>query len=335
MIKSLGKFITVGIIYTGFAVYLYQPYFKHFDISQYLIVANACLGALGCFVLSRRWVWSFAGSFFAGAIYGFGPFAFGLAGYHPTAGFLSAVVPWLFCPAAYGPKLKWRWLQMPLCALPFLAILLFFQAATHFRLFAIPIQTKLQLADLASVFVPLVATELDLTLAGFYHVPIGPLVIGFSMLLAARRIGVMAILAIGVILAFCPALLNISPIIWLTMPVLCCSVIIGAGVQGLVSAGSADRKWILMSTVIMAVFSIVTLLLAVTYTNTFAGLDASCTKLLAQASKMYLLGTVAVGIIYFTARGKLRIHWIRLAILCSAMAIDVFFSARFIVDKIF
>ena len=118
------RFAAAAVMYAGFAIYLYQPYFKYFDALRYLLVVNVCLASLGCFVLSRRWVGAFAGSFFAGAMYGFGPFALGLAGCHPTAGLLAATVPWLFCPAAFGPKGRWRWLRVPLSALPFLATLL-------------------------------------------------------------------------------------------------------------------------------------------------------------------------------------------------------------------
>jgi hypothetical protein len=330
-----SRFAAAAILYAGFAVYLYQPYFKQFNRLQYLLVVNICLASLGCFVLSRRWVASFFGSFFAGAVYGFGPFSLGLACYHPTAGLLTASIPWLFLPAAFGPKGRWRWLRLPLCALPFLLIVLFFQAAVYFRLFIIPVQVKLSLADLSGLLVPLVTAERNMNLVGFYHVPIAALIMGFSMLLAARRFAVLAILCVGAALAFCPAFLNISPIVWLALAVLCCSVIIGEGMHGLILAGHADRKWILVTAVIMGVCSIVTLLLATKYFEIFAGLGTKYAKLLVAAATMYILGTVAVAILYFMTRTKLRINWLRLALLCTAMALDIFLGARFIVDKIF
>jgi len=330
----LSKFAAAAAIYAALAVYLYQPYFKNFDKLQYLLVANVCIGALGCFLLSRRWVAAFWGSLFAGAIYGFGPFALGLAKFHPTAGLLAAVMPWLFCPAALCTKAKWRWLSWPLSALPFLAILLFFQMSTHYRLFAISIQTKLRLADLAGLLAPLVIAERSTTLIGFYHIPIAALMMGLSMLIMARRFGIMMILAIGTILAFCDSVLNTSPIIWLAMPVLCCSVLIGAGMQGLVCAGSADRKCVLMSAVIMVVLSLASLLLATKYYQIFAGLGVKHAKLFVQTAKMYILGTMAVAIIFFMARAKLRVAALRWGILCSAVAVDIFLGARIIVDRI-
>jgi len=320
-----------AIVYAGFAVYLYQPYFKHFNTLQYLLVINVCLASLGCFVLSRRWVSSFAGSFFAGTIYGFGPFALGLLYFHPTAGLLAAIVPWLFCPAVFGPKAKLRWL---LSSLPFFAILLFFQISAHYRLFAIPMQARLHLADLAGLVAPLVTAKRSITLVGFYHIPTAALVMGFSMLLAARRSGIIIIFTIGAILAFCGPFFNVSPIIWLTIPILCCSVLIGEGIQGLVCAGFADRKWVLMTSVIMAVLAIVTLLLASKYFQTFLQLGAGYARLLVQTAYMYILGAIATAIIFFIARAKLRITAVRWLILCTAMAVDIFLGARFTADSV-
>lgn len=330
-----SRFAAAMVIYAGFTFYLYQPYFKHFNKLQYLIVVNVCLASLGCFVLSRRWVAAFWGSFFAGAIYGFGPFVLGLAKFHPTAGLLVATIPWLFCLAAFGLKAKWRWVSWPLSALPFLAILLFFKISAHYHLFVIPIQVKLHLADLAGLLAPLVMVNRSITVIGFYHVPIAALVIGFSMLLAARRFGIMTIFAIGVILAFCSSFLDVSPIIWLAVPVLCCSVLVGVGMQGLVSAGFADIRWILASSIIMLALALVALLLATRYFQIFAGLGDKYGRLFVETAAMYIVGAVAAAIIFFMARAKLRVHWLRLILLCSAMVVDIFFGARFIVDKIF
>jgi hypothetical protein len=335
MSKGTGEFVAATVIYAGFAIYLYQPYFNNFSGLQYLIVVNVCLASLGCFVLSRRWVIGFGSSFFAGTVYGFGPFLLGLAKFHPAAGLLAAGIPWLFYPAAFGPEAKWRWLRVPLSALPFLAILLFFQVSVYCRLFAIPTQAKLHLADLGGLLAPLVTASEGITAVGFYHIPIAAFVIGFSMLLAARRFGVMIIFCLGVVLAFCDSFLNISPIMWLAIPVLCCSVLIGAGLQGLASAGFADRRWVLMAATIAAVLSLVTLLLATEYYSIFAGFGSKYARVLAETAKMYILGTIAVAIIYFMARAKLRAHWLRWGVLGSAMALDIFLGARFIVDRIF
>jgi hypothetical protein len=155
------------------------------------------------------------------------------------------------------------------------------------------------------------------------------------MLFAARRFSILIIFGLGAILASCQSLLGVSPIIWLSFPVLCCSVIIGAGLQGLCSAGLADRRWILLSIAFMAGLSIVTLLLATKYFQMFAGLGDKYAKLFLADAKMYVVGAVALAIIFFIARAKLRLHWLRWVVLGSATAVDIFFGARFIVDKIF
>ncbi len=330
-----GKFIGAACIYAAFAVYLYQPYFKNFDGLQYLLVVNVCLAALGCFVLSRRWVSSFAGSFIAGAIYGFGPFTLSLAKFHPTAGLLAASIPWMFCPAAFVCRNKWRWLSWPISALPFLAIVIFFRISIHYRLFSVPIGTRMQLGDLAGLIAPLAIAQRSTTLVSFYHVPIIALLMGFAMLLAARRVGVIIILCLGTILAFCDYFFSISPIIWLTIPAVCCSVLIGVGLQALCSAGYADRKWVLLAAVVSGALAIVTLLLATKYFQVFAGLGNSAARLLTESAKMYILGTITAAIIFFLTRAKLRVTLLRRILLCSAMAVDIFFSARFVIDRVF
>lgn len=333
-----SMFIAAALVYAGFAVYLYQPYFQNFERFQHLLVFNLFLASLGCYVLSRRWISGFIESLLAGALYGFGPFTLSLAKYHPTVGLLAASVPWLFCPVAFGLKDRWRWLSMLLATLPFLAIVLFFQITIHLRLFAISTQARLEITELYSLLAPLVAAKRGTTLIGFYHVPMAALIMGFAMLIAARRFGVMAILAIGIILTFCDpinSILEVSPIIWLTISVLCCSIIIGAGLQGLVSAGHADRKWILATAIVMGILAIVTLLLATKYFQTFLGLGSGYARLFTEEAKMYILGTVAVAIIFFLSCAKLRSHRLREAILFAAIALDVFLGARYIIDKIF
>lgn len=331
--RTFHKTLAATIIYVAFAVYLYQPQFKKFDVVHYLVIVNISLACLGCFILSRRWVATFAGSFFAGAIYGFGAFSLGLAKFHPAAGLLAAGIPWLFCPASFIAKTRWRWLSWPLSALPFLAIILFFRLSDYYRLFAVPIRVKLHLADLAGLVAPLVMAQRSNALVGFYHVPIAALVMGFAMLVAARRLGIIAIFCLGVILAFCEPVYRVSPIMWLTVPVLCCSVLVGVGMQGLALAGYSDRKWILLAVAVSGILAVVTLLLAAKYFQVFAGLGNGAAKLLTESAKMYILGTIATAIIFFLARAKLRVSMLRWILLSLAMAIDIFCSARFIVDK--
>ena len=358
MTKKYARFALAAVVYTVFAVYLYWPYFNGFGSLrlQDLFVANISLACLGAYVLSRRWVAGFPESFFAGAIYGFGPFAIGLAKFHPTAGFLFAAIPWLFCPAVFGPAGKYKPLRIPLSLLPFLAIVLFFQLAARFGLYPIPIKLKLHGAEMAGLLAPLVAAKRNMTLVGFYHIPIAALIMGFSMLLvsleglgkgsilqrgrilkglAVRRLGIVAIFAVATILAFCDSFLEISPVIWLAVSVLCCSVLIGVGMQGLISAGFADRKWILFTAIVMGVLAIVTLLFATKYFQTFASLGSGYARLLTEEAKMYILGAITIAIFFFTTRAKFRMHLLKAALLCVIMGLDIFLGARFVVDRIF
>jgi hypothetical protein len=335
-VLSLGRFILAAAVYVGLAIYLYRPHFEDFRRWEYLLALNPCLAALGAYVLSRRWVSAFVGSLFAGVIYGFGPFALALANFHPTIGLLAASIPWLFCPAAFGARTKWRRVTWLSVALPFLAILLYFQVSVHYRLFPASTQARLRPGDLPSLLAPLVVVEehSDATLTGFYHVPIAALFMGLAMLVMARRISIMAIFVLGIVLACSKSYLNVSPLIWLAIPMLCCSVLIGVGAQGLASAGFADRKWVLLAAAIMAILAIVALFLATKYFQTFLGLGSKYARLLTEAAKMYILGAVAVSVILVMEHAKLRAGPLRWAILFAAMAIDIYRSAGFIVDRI-
>jgi len=330
------RFAVAAVIYFIFATYLYRPYYKGLNALQLqdLFVVGTCLASLGCYVLSRRWVAGFAESFFAGALYGFGPFSLGMAKFHPTAGLLVAAIPWLFYPAAFGPKAKWRWLRVPLALLPFLGIVLFFQAAAHLRLYPIPIRLKLHAVDLVGLAAPLVAAKRQMALIGFYHIPIAALAMGFVMLLKVRRLSIMMILAIGTILAFCGPVLDISPIIWLAFSMLCGSIIIGAGMQGLVCAGYADRKWILFSAIVMGTLAILMLLLATKYFQILFGLASGYARLFVESGKMHILGAVTMAILFFLVRARLRLRPLRQFLLYSTAALDIFFHGAFIIDSI-
>lgn len=330
------RFAIAAVVYLIFAVYLYRPYFEGFRGPHLrdLFVISACLASLGCYVLSRRWVGGFIESFLAGALYGFGPFSLGLLKFHPTAGLLMASIPWLFCPAVFGPKGKWRWLRVPLALLPFAMVLLFFQVGAHFCLYPIPIRLKLQAVDLVGLMSPLVAVKRQMILIGFYHIPIATLTMGFVMLLKARRLSIMVIFGIGMILAFCGPLLYISPVIWLSFSMLCGSIIIGVGMQGLVCAGYADRKWILLSAIVMGTLAILILLLATKYFQILFGLASGYARLFVESGKVYILGAVTLGILFFIVRARLRLQPLRKFLLGSTIAMDIFLHAAFVIDRI-
>jgi len=335
--RGYGKFVVAGLVFAGFAASLFWWRFEGLKRWEFLLPVNICAGALGCYVLSRRWISSFLGSLFAGAIYGFGPFMLGLGKFHPTAGFLAASIPWLFCPSAFGGKTKWRRNTGLLVILPFAAIVLFFELSAYYGLFPVPIRIRLGSDDLVSLFVPLVVAEHDIvntTMVGFYHIPIAALVMGGAMLLAAKRLHIVAICFVGVALACCKSFLDVSPVMWLSIPAVCCSVLIGAGIEGLTLAGSADKKWLLTAAIIQGACAIAALFLATKYFQVFLGLGDKYARLFVQTAEMYVLGAVVVLILFFTAAAKLRIRPIRWAILCLSMAIDIYLAAGFIIARL-
>ncbi len=342
--QNLIGLIVAGVVYIVFAVHLYRPYFDGFTPRQWLLPSGVFLAALGCFVLSRRWVVGFAGSFLAGLVYGFGPFVLSLARFHETAVLLAAGIPWLFMPAAYLGRKRGGAVALLLSLLPFLAVVLFFRvsAGPDYRLFAAPIQAAPKPADLFGFVAPLVMATRTTTLPGLYHVPVAALVFGLAMMFRSRRYGILLILVCGFALAFCRsflapaqlAWLGISPILWLSIPLVCLSVLAGVGLQGLIEASYADGKWVLAGAMVLGVLAITTLLLAAQYFQTAFSLGDGYARLFVEAAKMYLIAAIAMVVIFTMTRQKLRLPRLRGLILYAVIAIDVFLSAQYIVDKI-
>ena len=300
-LKITWKFIVSSIIYIVFAVYLIYPYLRHFSKWEYLWPLNFCIASIGCYILSRRWIEGFVCSFFAGMIYGFGPYILGLAKFHSTTGLLVASVPWLFFPAVFALKDKWKLFRIPLAIIPFIGIILFFQITKTLSLFPASTQAKIHFNELYSLIAPLVAAKRGVILIGFYHVPIAALVMGIAMLISARRYSIITLIFSSVILVFIDSLnyyLAISPVIWLSIAMLCFSIIIGAGIQGLLSIGFGDRKWILVNSIILAGLAIITLLLATKYFQVFLSLGDGYARLFVEEAKIYLLGAIVLAIFF-------------------------------------
>ncbi len=57
-------------------------------------------------------------------------------------------------------------------------------------------------------------------------------------------------------------------------------------------------------------------------------------KLLVVTARMHILGAIIVAVVFFMVRAKLRLGWVRLALLGLGIAADIFLSARFIVNRI-
>lgn len=336
--------IFAAALYGGFAVHLYRPYFGAFTLWQWLLPVSACLGAVGCFVLSRRWVVGFSGSFLAGLVYGFGPFLLSLARFHESASLLAAGIPWLFLPAAFIGRKRGGGVTFLLLLLPFVAVVLFFRisAGADYRLFAAPIQAAPRPVDLFGFVAPLVMVTRTTALPSLYHVPIAALVLGLAMMFRARRYGVLLILVTGFALTFCRSFLapahlewlGISPILWLSIPLVCLSVLAGVGLQGLIEASFSDGKWVLLAGIISGVLAITTLMLAAKYFQAIFGLGDGYARLFVEAAKMHLIAAIAAAFVFAMTHLKLRVPSLRWFVLCAAIAIDVFLGAQYIVDKI-
>ncbi len=270
----------------------------------------------------------FTGSLLAGLVYGFGPFLLGLARFHPASSLLAAGVPWLFAPAAVLERKQGKWLCLPLWLLPFGVIALFFYLSAGRRLFAAPLQANVRPLDLMGCIAPLALIDRSPAVLGVYHVPIAALVLGLAMVWKARRYGILLIAAAGLVLALgrsfldsgSVAWLGVSPILWLSIPMLWCAILCGIGLEGLIEAGPADRRWVLAAAIFLGILAIVALVLAAGGFQVFPDLRDGDGRLFLQAGEIYLVGAGATGLIYLLTRQNLRLHWLRWAILSPPLA---------------
>jgi len=340
--RQIAWHVGAAILFVAFAGYLYFPRSSQLAGWQWLLPINTCVAAFGTYVLSRRWVPGASGAILAGLLYGFGPFVLGLAKVHPLAGFLAACVPWLFVPAAVLERRLGRAVGLVLLVVPFAAIVLFSHISAAQRFFAAPLQVNVRPSDLAGFIAPLALITRSSALLGLYHVPMAALVLGLAMMGKAHRYSLFVLVLAGFVLAFSRSILNahqvawlgVSPILWLSIPLTWCAVLAGIGLHGLIAAGFNDRKWILAAVITLGVLSIVALLLAAKCFQVILGLGDGYARLFVEAAKIYLLGAVATGIVFLITHMRLRLHWLRWAILCTALAVDIFLGARYIVDRV-
>ena len=326
------RILAAVLMYVLFATYLYWPYFKHFRISRYIFVLNSIVAASGCFVLSRRWISSYAASFSAGAVYGFCPFALGFGAYHPLAGFGFAALPWLFCPATFWSlKHQKRFLTEvvsgALSLLPFVVIAMFFWLLSRpwvGPLFPIPKQLKFGISNLCGLVLPLGQFPEKLAFS-FYHVPLSVGIIGLFMYLAVHRIKPMILVGAGITLSLLDSFASVSPIVWLSIPVLYCSILVGLGMQALACAGRADSRWLWVCMLITG---------ALTLTSSLLWCANDFDRTRGWSVIMYGLALALMGSLFFITRSEYRWHILRWFLLCTGLGIDILLGARFMVDKL-
>lgn len=324
--------LAVVMMYVALAIYLYWPYLSHFRPSRYIIILNSIVAACGCFVLSRRWISTYPASFFAGAVYGFCPFSLGFGAYHPLAAFGFAALPWLFYPAAFW-SLKYQKTSLTqlvsgaLSLLPFAVIALFFWLISRpwvGPFFPLPKQLKFSISNLSGLVAPF-AQQPQKLIFGFYHVPVAVGLMGLFMYVAVHRIKPMIIVAAGFCLSLAEPFFSVSPIVWLSIPVLYCSILVGLGTQGLAWAGRADSKWLWVCIIVVG---------ALVLTSSLLWYVSDFDKAYGESAKMHALALVLVGSMFFITRSETRWHFLRWFLLCAGLSIDILLGARFIVDKL-
>ncbi len=326
------------VIYIAVCLYLYHPYLSDPEPDRYIIMINSVVGAVGCFVLSRRWIGTFIGSLFAGGVYGFCPLAFGLASNHPLAGVPLAFLPWLFCPAAFWQKYTARHnrripasrfgpaaITTALCLIPFLAVIIYFLLCSKPPIGPVfPLRLeKLRPANLAGLIVPLAVKPHDFVFS-VYHVPLPACLMGLCMAIASKRTGIMVIAGCAIVLAFSKPLFNqVPPVVWTLVPMLVASILVGLGMEAFAWAGAADRQWVLFCGAATAVIAAGCLYLTITKGPLYR-----------LPTVMHTLAVVMVCIVYFMERARLRLHAVRWTLLAAAMGLDILLCSRYIIDGI-
>ncbi|MFA5292603.1 MAG: hypothetical protein WC496_06155 [Phycisphaerae bacterium] len=327
-ISSAVAFPPAVIIYIIFAAWLFYPHLQKLSAIQRLFPLEAIVAAAGVFILCRRWVLSFFASLIGGAIFGFGIFACSFFCYHPFAGLVYAVLPWTFVPAVFF----YQWTKLDsrntailsglLSLLPFLFILLAYEFSAGMYLYPIPADTRLSIQSLLGIVNPSGAKP-DIFALGFYHVSVAGLIMGCVLLVRTRRIWTIVLIAAAIFAAFYRPIMHVPPVMWASVPVLFCSIIIASGLETLILAGAADSKLLLASAVILFLFGLF---------NVFVPGQSGLSP---QFIGMYGLGVLVVMLIFFIARANRPWHGVRMFVLYSAALMDILISTKYIIDIIF
>lgn len=246
-------FVPAAGLYGLWAFLLFSPHADSLSSSFRLLYAfNPAVGAMGVFLLSRRWLAGWLPGALAGLLYGFGPFGLSFLGFHPLTGLTFAGVPWLLLPAVYWQRGKTPTLyrfavRAALCMLPFAFIIVFFWVfSQHWigPIFLLPKQTMLSVYDFTGLALPLSMTGRPVVL-GLYHAGILAALMGLFVYVSVQRVTVLIPAVAGLILAFLDPVFRVSPIIWAALPMVFLVMLAGLGIQTMLWAGKADSKWIL------------------------------------------------------------------------------------------
>ncbi len=319
------KLIFAAALYTALGLYLYLPYLDR--LTDRLVLLASIVAALGCFVISTRWIGSFAAELLTGAVYGFCPFVLGFSAYHSLAMLPAAVMPWLFCPAVfYNARKRSSRLQnvigIALCLLPFAVMAAFFTFLSSQRLFPVPVAFGFDAGSIAGLVAPLTLKP-HTFITGLYHVPLAMSLCGLMIYIRSRRYKIMLIVAPALVLAIGQPIFETPPVVWGLVVMLFASVLAGLGTQSLALAGKNDSRWILLCILIICAVAALTLLLS-----------QQLGFIYAQTARIHSLVVVLLGIVFLLAESGLRLRSFRWSLLIAAVTADLLLGARFIIDTL-
>jgi hypothetical protein len=326
--------IAAVALYLCLAVFLYLPV-PGVDNFKIACGINAVAAAWGTYFISKRWVNNWTPSLFAGAVYGFGPFALSFKLFHPCAGLSFAMVPWLLLPAVYWHKGKtpdtFRFsVRALLTLLPFAAIALLFWVTEQQwagPTFLMPKELSLTAKDFVDLIFPLHRSG-GIVPFGLYHCSLIFALMGVFIYVKLQRIGLLVPIAAGTVLSFWEPVFQVTPIVWAAFPILFLSLLCGVGFQAMVSAGKADSKWVMtcgvFSSVLAAFFGAMAIRIIDPFRGTFE-----------VTALMYGLTAAGVWITLFFIHAFPRQHTPRWLLLTAVMAIDLFYSAQYLTDVLF
>lgn len=319
-------------VYAIFSGWLFWPYLGQFSGYQYLYAINPVLAAWGVYFLSRRWINNWTPSVLAGAAYGLGPFALSFSIYHPLAGIVYVMIPWLFLPSVYWGRSKnpsgARFLTRGIFSLlPFAAVFGLFWVLSRPWIgpyFLMPQTTPMNINDFRALFFPLYETG-GKVIFSIYHIPLLLSLMGIFVLAVVQRVIVLIPFAAGLVLCFLDSVMQVSPIVWAAFPILFLSMLSGLGFQSMLYAGKSDSKWIIGCAIIAAALAAF-----------FAGLSLHplTGRVFDMTAMFYLVAAIALAAVYYFIRAKWRLPWGKWAILTSAVLLDIILSSRYLVGKL-